>query len=78
VDALAVANTRLSQAREAFHEALIVERETQLDCFRHPPGSARRKLAQAAHERVRQTAEEYDRAVDAFAKFRVKRDSAVG
>ena len=69
---LAVVNARLSRTREAFHEALIVERETLAICSRLPVESPDRKLIQIAHEQVLETAHEYDEAVDEFAAFRVK------
>ena len=69
---LAAVNARLSRTREAFHEALIVELETLALCGRLPAGSPDRKPAEMAHERVLQTAAEYDAAVDAFSNFKVK------
>lgn len=77
-DALAAVNATLSQARKAFHEALIVERETELLCLGLAPGIAGRKPVQTAHERVRQAAEEYEVALEAFSKFRAKRLAAAG
>jgi hypothetical protein len=73
---LAALNARLSQAREAFHEALIVEHETL--CGYSLRGSPDRKPVQMAHQRVLKTAEEYDEAAEAFSKVRVKRLSAAG
>ena len=67
-DILGAVNARLSRTREAFHEALIVELEALALCGRSPD----RKPAEMAHERVLQTAAEYDAAVDAFSNFKVK------
>jgi len=75
---LAEVNARLSRAREAFHEALILEQETLARCGNVPDGSPGRKPVQMAHERVMQTAEAYEEAVEAFSNFRIRRFSAAG
>jgi hypothetical protein len=73
---LAGVNAKLSLAREAYHEAMIVEREAGVLCLGLPPGSTGRKPVQTARERVKQTAEEYEEALEVFSKFTEKRLSA--
>ena len=75
-DRLAAMNVRLSRAREAFHEALIMEREASVTCSGELSGPEDRKPVKAAQDRVRRTAEEYDDAVEEFARFTAKRSAA--
>lgn len=76
LNGLSKVNDRLSRAREAYHEALIVERETDVLCLRGPRDSVPSQQVQDARQRVRQTAEAYEEALEAFSKFTPKHTCA--
>jgi|KBSMisStaDraftv2_1062788.scaffolds.fasta_scaffold1778539_1 hypothetical protein len=76
LNGLSKVNDRLSRAREAYHEALIVERETEVLCLLYPRYSMPPHQVQDARQRVRQTAEAYEEALEAFSQFTLKRTCA--